>query len=111
VREATTQHPELTTIAKKLFPQDDEHLIGLRSLQHFRELNDQNVARVWASLDIPVLVLIGEFDIRTLPLDHEYIAAIVNARHPGQGTWQVLPKMDHGTTLWGHSASRSCWKR
>ena len=99
VREAITQHPELTTIVKKLFPQDDEHLLGLRSLQHFRELNDQNVARVWASLDIPVLALIGEFDIRTLPLDHEYIAAIVNARHPGKGTWQVLPKMDHGFAL------------
>jgi pimeloyl-ACP methyl ester carboxylesterase len=96
VRETTTEHPELTTLAKKLFPQDDEHFAGLRSLQHVRELNDQNVARVWASLDIPVLALFGEFDIRTLPLDHEYIAALVNARHPGKGTWQVLPKMDHG---------------
>jgi pimeloyl-ACP methyl ester carboxylesterase len=99
VREATTKHPELTAIVKKLFPQDEEHLDGLRSLQYFRELNDQNVARVWASLDIPVLALIGEFDIRTLPLDHEYIAAIVSARHPGKGTWQVLPKMDHGFAL------------
>src|SRR5262249_12986830 len=77
VREAVSKHPKLTTIAKKLFPQDEDHLDGLRSLQHFRELNDQNVARVWASLDIPVLALIGEFDIRTLSLDHEYIAAIV----------------------------------
>jgi pimeloyl-ACP methyl ester carboxylesterase len=99
VREATARHPELTAIAKRLFPRDDEHLLDLRSLQHFRELNDQNVARVWASLDIPVLALIGEFDIRTLPLDHEYIAAIVNAYHPGKGTWQLLPRLDHGFAL------------
>jgi pimeloyl-ACP methyl ester carboxylesterase len=99
VREAAAKRPELTAIAKKLFPRDDEHLLDLRSLQHFRELNDENVARVWASLDIPVLALIGEFDIRTLPLDHEYIAAIVNARHPGKGSWQLLPKMDHGFAL------------
>jgi pimeloyl-ACP methyl ester carboxylesterase len=99
VREATARHPELTAVAKKLFPGDEEHLIDLRSLQHFRELNDQNVARVWASLDIPVLALIGGFDIRTLPLDHEYIAAIVNARHPGKGTWQLLPGLDHGFAL------------
>jgi hypothetical protein len=46
-----------------------------------------------------VLALIGEFDIRTLPMDHEYIAAIVNARHSGKGTWQVFPKMDHGFAL------------
>jgi len=99
VREATTKHPEVASVAKKLFPQDDEHLYGVRSLRHVRELHDQNVARAWASLDIPVLALIGEFDIRTLPLDHEYIAAIVNARHPGNGTWQMLPKMDHGFAL------------
>ena len=43
-----------------------------------------------------MLALIGEFDIRTLPMDHEYIAAIVNARHPGKGTWRLVPKMDHG---------------
>jgi pimeloyl-ACP methyl ester carboxylesterase len=99
VGEATAKHPELRSIAKKLFPQDDERLYGLRSLQYFRELNDQNVARVWASLDVPVFALFGEFDIRTLPLDHEYIAAIVNAHHSGKGAWQVLPKMDHGFAL------------
>ena len=98
VREATARHPELAAVAKRLFP-DDEHFLDLRSSQHVRELNDQNLARVWASLDIPVLALIGEFDIRTLPLDHEYIAALVNARHPGKGTWRLLPKMDHGFAL------------
>src|SRR6476620_1239586 len=99
VREITVKHHELTAVAKRLFHEDDEHFNGLRSLQHVRQLNDHNIARVWASLDIPVLALIGEFDIRTLPMDHEYIAAIVNARHPGNGTWRLLPKMDHGFAL------------
>lgn len=99
VREITVKHPELTAVAKRLFPEDDEHFDGLRSLQHVRQLNDQNIARVWGSLDIPVLALIGEFDIRTLAMDHEYIAAIVNARHPGKGTWRLLPKLDHGFAL------------
>ncbi|MEA3148904.1 MAG: uncharacterized protein QOI53_4580 [Verrucomicrobiota bacterium] len=96
VVEVIAKHPELKAIAKRLFPRDDEHFGGWRSLQHVRQLNDQNIARVWASLDIPVLALIGEYDIRTLPMDQEYIAAIVNARHPGKGTWQLLSKMDHG---------------
>jgi pimeloyl-ACP methyl ester carboxylesterase len=95
VREVNVKHPELSAIAKTMFP-DGEHFDGLRTMQHVRQLNDQNVARAWASLDVPVLALIGEFDIRTLPMDHEYIAAIVNARHPGKGTWRLLPKMDHG---------------
>lgn len=95
LQEATTKHPELTGIAKKLFPLGGDQFDGTRSLEYVRELNDENLARVWETLDVPVLALAGEFDIRTLPLDHEYIAAIVNARHPGNGTWQVLPKMDH----------------
>jgi pimeloyl-ACP methyl ester carboxylesterase len=98
VRDATGKHPELTAIAKTMFP-DGEHFDGWRSLQHVQQLNDQNVARVWASLDTHVLALFGEFDIRTLATDHEYIAAIVNARHPGKGAWRVLPKMDHGFAL------------
>jgi pimeloyl-ACP methyl ester carboxylesterase len=96
VRDIIVKHPELTAIAKKVFPRDDEHFLDLRTLQHVRQLNDQNVARVWASLDAHVLALFGEFDIRTLAMDHEYIAAIVNARRPGKGAWRVLPKMDHG---------------
>jgi uncharacterized protein len=96
VRAIIVKHPELTAIAKKVFPGDDEHFLDLRTLQHVRQLNDQNVARVWASLDAHVLALFGEFDIRTIAMDHEYIAAIVNARRPGKGAWRVLPKMDHG---------------
>ena len=85
VRDAIAKHPELKAISKRLFPQDDEHFDNLRTVEHVRQLNDQNVARVWASLDTHVLALFGEFDIRTLAMDHEYIAAIVNARHPGRG--------------------------
>jgi len=98
VRDVIVKHPELTAIAKTMFP-DEEHFDGWRTLEHVRQLHDQNVARVWASLDTHVLALFGEFDIRTLPMDHEYIAAIVNARHPGRGAWRVLPKMDHGFAL------------
>lgn len=98
VNEVTTKYPELRTIGKELFPEKD-YLYGLRSLQYFRELNDHNIARAWTTLDTPVLALVGEYDIRTLPLDHEYIAALVNARHPGNGAWRQLPRMDHGFAL------------
>ncbi|WP_244552538.1 alpha/beta fold hydrolase [Bradyrhizobium sp. Ghvi] len=94
--EAIAKHPELTPVAKKVFPQDFDHLADDRSLQYFRELNDENVARNWASLNVPVLAMIGEFDIRTTQFDHEYLAAIVNAQHPGRASWQVVAKLDHG---------------
>ncbi|CCE08290.1 putative Pdz domain (Also known as dhr or glgf) protein [Bradyrhizobium sp. STM 3843] len=94
--EAIAKHPELTPVTKKVFLQDFDHLFDERSLQYYRELNDENVARSWASLNLPVLAMIGEFDIRTTQFDHEYLAAIVNAQHPGRASWQVVPKLDHG---------------
>ena len=94
--EAIAKHPELAPLAKKVFPQDFNHLLDERSLQYYRELNDENVARSWAALNLPVLAMFGEFDIRTTQFDHEYLAAIVNAQHPGKASWQVLPKLDHG---------------
>jgi pimeloyl-ACP methyl ester carboxylesterase len=94
--EAIAKYPELAPVARKVFSQDLDHLFDERSLQYFREVNDENVARSWASLDLPVLAMFGEFDIRTTQFDHEYLAAIVNAQHPGNAVWQVLPKLDHG---------------
>jgi len=95
-QEAIAKHPELAPETKKVFTQDFDHLLDGRSLQYYREVNDENVARSWASLNIPVLAMIGEFDIRTTQFDHEYLAAIVNAQHPGKASWQVLPNLDHG---------------
>lgn len=94
--EAIARHPGLAPLSKKVFFQDFDHLFDERSLQYYRELNDENVARSWAALNLPVLAMIGEFDIRTTQFDHEYLAAIVNARHPGRASWQKLPKLDHG---------------
>ncbi len=95
-QETIAKHPELTSVTKKVFFQDFDHLFDERSLQYYRELNDENVARSWASLDLPVLAVFGEYDIRTTQFDHEYLASIVNAQHPGRASWQVLPKLDHG---------------
>jgi pimeloyl-ACP methyl ester carboxylesterase len=94
--EAIAKHPELAPVSKKVFLQDFDHLFNERSLQYYRELNDENVARSWASLNLPVLAMIGEFDIRTTQFEHEYLAAIVNAQHPDRASWQVIPKLDHG---------------
>jgi pimeloyl-ACP methyl ester carboxylesterase len=93
------EHPELTAAAKVVFPEKGTLAYNVRSLRYFREVNDQSMARVWANLDVPVLALVGEFELRTAAFDHEYLAEVVNAHHPGKGTWKLIPKMDHGFTL------------
>ncbi len=93
------EHPELAKVAKVVFPVNQRLAYNIRSLRYFQEINDQNMAQVWATIDVPVLALVGEFDLRSAAFDHEYIAEIVNAHHPGKGTWKRLPRMDHGFTL------------
>jgi pimeloyl-ACP methyl ester carboxylesterase len=92
-------HPELAGAAKVVFPEKQGLAYGVRHLGYFREINDQNIARVWEGLGVPVLAIVGEFEIRTTAFDHEYIAEIVNSRHPGTASWKEIPKMDHGLTL------------
>jgi pimeloyl-ACP methyl ester carboxylesterase len=98
-REIIALHPELAGARKILFPSDDEHFYDLRSLRYLRELSNVKLAQAWTQSDVPVLALYGEYDIRTTAMDHEYIAEIVNAKHPGHGGWAQIPQMDHGFAL------------
>jgi dienelactone hydrolase len=70
-----------------------------RSDRFFRELASVDVAGAWSSVSSRVLVLRGEFDEVAVAADHERIAALVNARHPGRATHVELPGLDH------------CWTR
>jgi pimeloyl-ACP methyl ester carboxylesterase len=91
--------PAFAQAAKVVFPETRDLAYNVRPLRYFQEINDENMARVWADLGVPVLALVGEFELRSAAFDHEYLAEIVNTRHPGKGTWKRLPRMDHGFTL------------
>jgi pimeloyl-ACP methyl ester carboxylesterase len=99
VKEIVKEHAELAKAAKLVFATNPRLAYGVRTLGYFREINDQNMARVWGNLDIPALALVGEFDLRTAAFDHEYLAEMVNAHHPGKGAWKEIPRMDHGFAM------------
>lgn len=98
-KEVLQSYPELVDVAKRVFPDGDDRPYGVRHLGYFREINDRNMAKVWANLDAHVLALMGEYDLRTSAFEHEYIADIVNFHHPGRAEWKELPRMDHGFAL------------
>lgn len=91
--EIVTLHPELEAVANSQYP-DGAHSFT-RSVRFFRELNAFDVAGAWSRIDVPVLALCGEFDYATSPAEHEAIAEIVNAAHPGRATWKELPRTFH----------------
>jgi pimeloyl-ACP methyl ester carboxylesterase len=88
--------PELSDVVKHVFGGSSGLAYDVRSLDYFRDVHDQNMAAAWAKLRLPVLAMIGEYEVRCSPFEHEYIADIVNFHAPGKGTWKVLPRLDHG---------------
>lgn len=88
--------PVLTDVVRHVFRGGSDLAYDVRSLDYFRDVHDQNMAAVWAKLSVPVLAMVGQYEIRTSEFEHKYIAEIVNFHAPGKGTWKVLPKLDHG---------------
>jgi pimeloyl-ACP methyl ester carboxylesterase len=66
-----------------------------RPARFYQELEELNLARAWSQVDAPVLSIHGEYDFIMSKDDHERIAALVNARHPGFARFVERPKMDH----------------
>jgi dienelactone hydrolase len=74
---------------------DGDQVFG-RHYTFFHQLNDVNVPAAWAKVDADVLALWGEAEAVSGRDDHEAIAAIVEATHPGRGSFRVVPKSSHG---------------
>jgi pimeloyl-ACP methyl ester carboxylesterase len=68
-----------------------------RHYTYWQTLNKISLVDTWLKVESNVMALYGEFDIEALNADHvKTIAAIVNSTHPGKGTFEIVPKTDHG---------------
>lgn len=89
-----SNHPELKAIAEETSP--DGIMLGDRSLEYMRGVNDKNFCEAWAKLgNAKVLALFGANDWISLRDDQVQVADAVNAANPGHAEFQVLPDMDH----------------
>src|SRR5437773_5576287 len=100
----------------ELWPQgkDHAHLHG-RPLAFYLQLQKLNLAAAWARVNVPALILHGQFDWIMTREDHELIAQYVNANRPGgafcrssrDGTHlSALPEF-HRRLSWRGSSVRS----
>ena len=55
-----------------------------------------SLAEAWKGVDAPVLVVYGTSDYRTSAQEHQYLADMINSRHPGRATFVRVEGMDHG---------------
>ncbi len=65
-------------------------------IQFFQTLAKKNLPAAWAKIDAKVAAIWGENDFISTRSDHEFIAEMVNKKHPGSAEFILVPHSDHG---------------
>jgi pimeloyl-ACP methyl ester carboxylesterase len=76
---------------------DETHFFG-RHASFFHQLHATPIVEAWSHVDAFVLAIHGEYDWVSARDDHERIAVVVNAAHPGRGRFVGLTGLDHAFT-------------
>lgn len=95
--EIFARRPEL----RQLWEGDAEHQYG-RPVAFYQQLQDLNLMAAWSQVQVPVLVLHGEFDWIMSRDDLETMASVVNRNRPGAAQFVELPHTGH---TFGHYSS------
>ena len=66
-----------------------------RPAAYYHQVAALPVDDLFAHLEVPTLVLYGEYDWIMSRADHERMAGLVNGSHPGLATLEVLPQTGH----------------
>lgn len=86
--------PDLAEYAKAASP--DGVNLSVRSIEYMKQANDANFCDYWTRTgDAKVLSIFGSDDFIALKEDQALVAAVINEKTPGRGTFQILPGTDH----------------
>jgi pimeloyl-ACP methyl ester carboxylesterase len=79
---------------KALWYDDKTHQYG-RPSSFYHQVQQRNFFNQWSQVNVPVLIIAGEFDwIMTLE-DSQILQQVINTNHPGNATLYVAPGMNH----------------
>ncbi|MBL8518009.1 MAG: alpha/beta fold hydrolase [Betaproteobacteria bacterium] len=79
---------------KALWSESPTHQYG-RPARYFHQLQALNIAAAWDAVQVPVLVVYGEYDWIMSLDDQKRIVDTVNGRRPGNARLIVVPRMNH----------------
>jgi pimeloyl-ACP methyl ester carboxylesterase len=88
------QHPSL----KNLWYEDPQHQYG-RPAQFYQQVQALNFEKAWSEINVPTLVIYGEYDWIMGLADHEKIIKLVNQNGANLAELFVLPKADHNLQI------------
>jgi pimeloyl-ACP methyl ester carboxylesterase len=72
-----------------------------RPATYFQQVARLEVERAWAALDVPVLILHGEYDWIMSRAEAEHAAELVGAHGSGRAELVILPRTDHNFGVYG----------
>lgn len=70
-----------------------------RAFAFHQQAQQADWTAAWGRIDVPVLVVMGEYDWFENPAGHETVARIVNRKQAGLARFEVIPQMDHHFTV------------
>jgi pimeloyl-ACP methyl ester carboxylesterase len=70
-----------------------------RPFAFHQQAQQADFTAAWGRVDVPVLVVMGEYDWFENRAGHETVMRIVNRQGPGLARFEVIPRMDHHFTL------------
>lgn len=81
-----------------------------RPAAYYHQVATLDVEGAWERLDVPALILYGEYDWIMSRAEHEHAAWIVNRRRPGAATLEILPRTGHGLEVFESEANAFRWE-
>jgi uncharacterized protein len=91
------KNPKWKALLERDFLLDDQENILFRKADYWQEISRHTLVDAWAKTDAHVLSMFGEADFEVFDaFSMAEITRIVNAYHPGHGTFVTLPGTDHG---------------
>lgn len=70
-----------------------------RAFAFHQQAQQADWTAAWGRIDVPVLVVMGEYDWFENRAGHETVVRIVNRQRPGLARFEQIPRMDHHFTV------------
>lgn len=81
-----------------------------RPYAYHQQAASKNFLGAWLELDVPVLVVYGEFDQFERRHGHELVAEMVNRERPGTARFAMLPRTGHSARMYPSAEDAASWR-
>lgn len=101
-------NPELSNIWASIRGTSDQAHYGRPFAWHWQAA-EKDFLTTWLSLDVPVLVIYGEYDEFEMRHGHQMIVDHINRRRPGSATYLEIAKAGHDLELYPDQYDAYIW--